>query len=113
MGMHIFSALADPTRAKIVEVLARRDLTAGEIAARFPVSRPAVSRHLRVLRKARLVRSRGEAQRRVYSLDPQGLDEVGRWIAQCREKWNARLDALGRHLDAMGAREAQVDHRRK
>ena len=74
--MQVFSALADPTRAKIVEALARRDMTAGEIAARFPVSRPAISRHLRVLRKAHVVRSRGEAQRRVYSLNPEALDEV-------------------------------------
>lgn len=111
--MQIFSALGDPTRARIVEVLARRDLTAGEIAARFPVSRPAVSRHLRVLRRARLVRSRGEAQRRVYSLDPSGLDEVDRWVAQCREKWNARLDALGRHLDAMAVREAAAKEKRR
>jgi len=110
--MQIFSALGDPTRARIVEVLSRRDLTAGEIAARFPVSRPAVSRHLRVLRKAHLVHSRGEAQRRVYSLDPRGLDEVDRWVAQCREKWNARLDALGRHLDVIAAHETTKKEKR-
>ena len=99
--MQIFAALADPTRSKIVEVLARTDLSAGEIAARFPVSRPAVSRHLSVLRKAQLVRARGEAQRRVYSLDPAGLEEVDHWVARCRQVWNSRLDALGRHLDVM------------
>ena len=97
--MQTFAALADPIRAEIIEVLALRDLSAGEIAARFPVSRPAVSRHLSVLRKARLVQARGEAQRRVYSLDPVGLDEVNHWIARCRELWSNRLDALGRHLD--------------
>jgi len=104
--MQVFSALADPTRAKIIEVLARRDLTAGEIAKRFPVSRPAVSRHLRVLRKAHLVRSRGEAQRRVYSLNPAGLDEVDKWVAQCRDMWNSRLDALDRYLKEMVAQES-------
>ena len=103
--MRIFAALADPTRAKIVEVLAVRDLSAGEIAARFPVSRPAVSRHLSVLRRARVVHARGEAQRRVYSLNPAALDEVDFWIARCRERWNKRLDALGRHLDATAAKE--------
>ena len=90
--MQVFSALADPTRAKIVEVLARRDMTAGEIAKRFPVSRPAVSRHLRVLRKARLVRSRGDAQRRVYSLNPEGLDEVDKWLALMKKQ--ERFDPL-------------------
>jgi DNA-binding transcriptional ArsR family regulator len=104
--MQVFAALADPTRAKIVETLARRDLTAGEIAARFPVSRPAVSRHLRVLRKARLVRSRGEAQRRVYSLNPEALDDIDRWLARCREMWNQRLDRLDEYLKEMVAQEA-------
>src|SRR5271168_4292813 len=105
--MQVFSALADPTRAKIIEVLARRDLSAGEIAARFPVSRPAVSRHLRVLRKAHLVRSRGEAQRRVYSLNPAGLDQIDQWVKQCREMWNRRLDALDQYLKEMVAQEAK------
>ncbi len=111
--MQVFSALADPTRAKIIEVLARRDLSAGEIAARFPVSRPAVSRHLRVLRKARLVRSRGDAQRRVYSLNPAGLDEVEKWVAQCREMWNRRLDALDEYLKQMVAEEAKHGEKSK
>src|ERR1700683_2631619 len=105
--MRIFSALADPTRAKIVQVLARRDLSAGEIAARFPVSRPAVSRHLGVLYRARLVHIREDAQRRVYSLNPAGLDEIEKWVMQCRKVWNQRLDALGSHLDQIAARESQ------
>jgi DNA-binding transcriptional ArsR family regulator len=106
--MQTFAALSDPTRARIVELLADRDLTAGDIAARFPVSRPAVSRHLSVLRKSRLVRVRGEAQRRVYSLDTDGLDEVDRWVGQCRRQWNARLDALGRHLDDVAAKSKEA-----
>ena len=104
--MEVFAALADPTRSKIVEVLAGRDLTAGDIAARFPVARPAVSRHLSVLLKSRLVRVRRDAQRRVYSLNPKGLDEIDHWVAQCRRVWNRRLDALGKHLDAMAAKES-------
>lgn len=103
--MEVFAALGDPTRAKIIEVLAHRDLTAGEIAARFPVSRPAVSRHLSVLRKARLVHARGEAQRRVYSLDPTGFSQADHWLARFRELWNRRLDALGHHLDKTAAKQ--------
>ena len=102
--MEAFVALADPIRARVVELLAASDLTAGEIAARFPVSRPAVSRHLSVLLKSRLVRVRGEAQRRIYSLDPAGLDDVGRWVEATRQVWNGRLDARGRHLDDVAAR---------
>jgi DNA-binding transcriptional ArsR family regulator len=111
--MQVFAALADPTRAKIVETLARRDLTAGEIAARFPVSRPAISRHLRVLRTARLVRSRGDAQRRVYSLNPAALDEVDQWLARCRDMWNRRLDRLDEYLKEMVAEEAKKRENRK
>jgi DNA-binding transcriptional ArsR family regulator len=102
--MEAFVALADPIRARVVELLAAGDLTAGDIAARFPVSRPAVSRHLSVLLKSRLVKVRGEAQRRIYSLDPDGLDDVDRWVEATRRVWNDRLDKLGRHLDDVAAR---------
>lgn len=101
--MTAFSALADPVRNRIVRMLAARDMPAGDIAARFPVSRPAVSRHLAVLKRAKLVQVRAAAQKRVYSLNPDGLDEIDRWVAACRVSWNKRLDALGRHLDEMAA----------
>jgi DNA-binding transcriptional ArsR family regulator len=92
--MHALQALADPTRRQIVELLAERDRDAGEIASHFEVSRPAVSRHLRVLREHGLVRSRGEAQRRIYSLDPGPLEEIDAWLARYRVFWASRLDAL-------------------
>jgi DNA-binding transcriptional ArsR family regulator len=92
--MHALEALADPTRRQIVELLAERDRDAGEIASHFQVSRPAVSRHLRVLREHGLVRSRGEAQRRIYSLDPGPLEEIDAWLARYRVFWANRLDAL-------------------
>jgi DNA-binding transcriptional ArsR family regulator len=92
--MQALEALADPTRRQIVELLAERDRDAGEIASHFPVSRPAVSRHLRVLREHGLVRSRGEAQRRIYSLDPGPLEEIDAWLARYRVFWANRLDAL-------------------
>jgi DNA-binding transcriptional ArsR family regulator len=97
--MEAFAALADPTRRRIVELLAESELSAGEIAAHFQVSRPAVSRHLRVLRQAGVARSRIDAQRRVYRLDPQPLRDLDSWLARYRPFWQDRLDALGRHLD--------------
>jgi DNA-binding transcriptional ArsR family regulator len=106
--MQAFTALADPVRAEIVQLLAGRDLAAGDIAARFPISRPAVSRHLSVLLRSRLVRVRGLAQRRIYSLDVRGLDDVDGWIADCRRAWSARLDALGEHLDRVAANEKEA-----
>lgn len=105
--MTAFTALADPVRNKIVQMLAARDMPAGDIASRFPVSRPAVSRHLAVLRRANLVQVREQAQMRVYSLNPKGLDEIDEWVAACRTVWNRRLAALGRHLDDVAKTKAR------
>jgi DNA-binding transcriptional ArsR family regulator len=99
------SALADPIRFQIVEMLAERERDVGELAAAFPVSRPAVSRHLRVLREAGLVRVRPEAQRRVYVLDPRPLADLARWLDRYREFWGQRLDALDTEL-TRGRRQA-------
>ena len=92
--MEALAALADPTRRQLVALLARGDLAAGELADRFPVSRPAVSRHLRVLREAGLVRSRVEGRRRLYTLDPRPLRELDDWLEPYRDLWAQRLDAL-------------------
>jgi DNA-binding transcriptional ArsR family regulator len=91
-------ALADPTRRTIVELLAEGDLSAGDLAKRFETSRPAVSRHLRVLREQGLVQARVEGRRRVYSLDPEPLDELHEWLTHYRSFWTNRLDALGVEL---------------
>jgi DNA-binding transcriptional ArsR family regulator len=91
-------ALADPTRRTIVELLAEQELSAGELAARFETSRPAVSRHLRVLREQGLVQARLEGRRRVYSLDPEPLEELDEWLSRYRGFWTNRLDALGVEL---------------
>jgi DNA-binding transcriptional ArsR family regulator len=88
------AALADPTRRGIVALLAGGERPAGEVAREFPVSRPAVSRHLRVLRDAGLVRSRTEGRRRLYVLDPGPLRELDAWLEPYRDLWAQRLDAL-------------------
>jgi DNA-binding transcriptional ArsR family regulator len=87
-------ALADPTRRRIVELLAQGERSAGEIAAEFDTSRPGVSRHLRVLREHGLVRAREQGQRRLYSLDPEPLAELDEWLGRYRRFWANRLDAL-------------------
>ena len=84
MQTKVFEALGDATRARIVELLSEGDLEAGAIASRFEVSRPAVSRHLRVLREAGLVSSRGEATRRVYSLRLESLMDLIAWTEKLR-----------------------------
>src|SRR6478672_694736 len=97
----VCETLADATRMRIVELLARRDLTAGEIAANFDVSRPAISRHLRVLREGNLVTVTNDATRRIYRLDPQPLRDLQGWLTRNERMIEARLDKLGAHLDDM------------
>jgi DNA-binding transcriptional ArsR family regulator len=92
--MNTLEVLAEPTRRRIVELLAERERSAGEIASHFSTSRPGISRHLRVLREHGLVRTREEAQRRLYSLDPAPLEELEEWIHHYRRIWTNRLDAL-------------------
>jgi DNA-binding transcriptional ArsR family regulator len=97
-----FTALSDPTRRDIVELLARGEQAAGEIGSHFPISAPAVSQHLKALRKSGLVRVRVEGQRRVYSLDPNGFAAMDQWFARMRRFWSGRLDALEQALEGEG-----------
>src|SRR5262245_45338407 len=87
MAMQPFMALSDPTRRQIVELLGRGELPAGAITQRFAMSAPAISQHLKALKAARLVRSRADGQRRIYSLDPEGLGEIDTWLADVRRYW--------------------------
>src|SRR5690349_3213222 len=92
--MTALQALSDPTRQRIVEMLAAGALSSGEIAGRFELSPPAISQHLKTLKQARLVSVRIDRQKRIYSLDPAGVEEVSQWVARIRAFWNPRLDAL-------------------
>ena len=96
--MLVLNALADPTRQRIVEMLAERELSAGSIADRFDVSPPAISQHLKILKDAKLVRVRAEAQRRIYTLDAAGFDDLEQWMTRIRRYWRGSLDALERVL---------------
>jgi DNA-binding transcriptional ArsR family regulator len=92
--VNALAALADPTRRRIVELLAEGEWSAGELASQFDTSRPGISRHLRVLREHRLVNVRDDGRRRVYSLDPEPLAELDEWLQRYRVFWANRLDAL-------------------
>jgi len=97
--MDAFTALADPTRRRIIETLAAGETSFGDLADRFEMSRPAVSQHLKVLKEAGMVASRADAQRRIYRLSDKGLDEVDAWLGRVREFWSQRLDRLERLLN--------------
>jgi DNA-binding transcriptional ArsR family regulator len=92
--MAALQALSDPTRQRIVEMLAGGALSSGEIASRFQLSPPAISQHLKTLRQARLVSVRTDKQKRIYTLNPDGVTEISEWVERIRAFWNPRLDAL-------------------
>jgi DNA-binding transcriptional ArsR family regulator len=110
--MQSLAAVADPTRRRIVELLAERDRTAGELVKEFNLSAPAISQHLNVLREAGLVTTRAEGQSRIQSLNPAGLDELDEWLHRTRAFWSQRLDALERELRADDNRQAKAKKKR-
>lgn len=93
-GNKAFSALADPTRRAVLDMLRHGSLPAGQIARAFAVSRPAISKHLRLLRRARLVSERREGRNRVYELNPGPLKSVDTWLSQYRVFWEKNLTNL-------------------
>ena len=106
--MDVFAALADPTRRKIIELLADDgQLPAAEIAAHFPVSAPAISQHLKVLQQAGLVSVERRAQQRIYRLNPQTMLELESWARGLRNLWNQRFDALEILLEQEMRKEQQ------
>jgi DNA-binding transcriptional ArsR family regulator len=103
--MDVYEALADPTRREIIAMLAERERTAGDIAGRFPIAGPSVSRHLKVLRESGVITYRQEATSRIYRLEGPALNEAKQWMQAQLDALNARFDRLGAHLDRMRARE--------
>ncbi|HVX01946.1 MAG TPA: metalloregulator ArsR/SmtB family transcription factor [Nitrososphaera sp.] len=97
--MDMFSAVADPTRRAMLDLLVERERTVSDLAKAFPtISQPAVSKHLRVLRNAGLVSVRAHAQQRIYRLQPKALAELDAWIAKYKVFWSGHLDALEQYL---------------
>ena len=104
--MDIFTALADPNRRKIIELLARSgELSATEISAEFAVSAPAISQHLKVLREANLVQVEKRGQQRIYRVNAGTLQELESWARQMTQRWNERFDLLEQVLEQKLAEE--------
>ena len=96
-----FEVIAEPNRRAILSLLLSSQQSVGEIERRLRMPQPTVSKHLRVLRDAGFVEATVDAQRRLYRLNPQPLQQVDAWLAPFRQFWSAHLDALERHLDRM------------
>ena len=94
-----FAAIAEPARRQILELLRERERSVNELVQRLELSQPGVSKHLRVLREAGLVRVRPDGRRRWYGLRAEPLAELDEWLAPYRRYWADRLDDLERHLD--------------
>lgn len=103
-----FQALADPTRRAVLDLLRGGSQPAGQIAQAFPVSRPAISKHLRLLRRAHLVREHREGRHRVYQLNPEPLRAVDSWIEHYRNFWTANLNSLKSFVEAEYAKELEA-----
>jgi DNA-binding transcriptional ArsR family regulator len=97
----IFEVIAEPNRRAILSLLASSEQSVGEIERRLRMPQPTVSKHLRVLRDAGFVESTVDAQRRLYRLRPEPLQEVDAWLGQFRQFWSTHVDALERHLDRL------------
>jgi DNA-binding transcriptional ArsR family regulator len=105
-----FQALADPTRRAVLDLLRQGSQPAGRIAQAFPVSRPAISKHLRLLRRAHLVEQRREGRHRFYQLNPEPLKAVDSWLEQYRLFWSASLANLKSFVEAEYAKELSRPH---
>ena len=109
----VFDVIAEPNRRAILGLLASCDQSVGEIERQLRMPQPTVSKHLRVLREAGFVESTVDAQRRLYRLKPEPLQEVDAWLAQFRRLWSTHLDALERHLDRIDPPTPTTRNRRK
>lgn len=97
----VFEVIAEPSRRAILSLLASSHQSVGEIERQLRMSQPTVSKHLKVLREAGFVEATVDAQRRLYRLTPEPLQEVEAWLVPFRQFWSAHVDALERHLDRM------------
>jgi DNA-binding transcriptional ArsR family regulator len=108
-----FSALADPTRRAVLDLLRRGSLPAGRIAEAFPVSRPAISKHLRLLRRAHLVREHREGRHRVYHLNPEPLKALDSWLNHYRIFWQMNLNDLKSFVETEHEKEKSGPRKKK
>jgi DNA-binding transcriptional ArsR family regulator len=99
----LFETLADPTRLRIVELLRPGERSVNELVARVDIQQSGVSRHLRILQEAGIVRVRPDGQRRLYSLRPEPFRDLEAWLDGYRGLWESRLDALGAELERRNA----------
>ena len=107
--INIFHALGDPTRLRIVEAMKSGECAVGDIVERMDIHQSGVSRHLRILTEAGVVRMRPDGQKRLYSLRKEAFDQLEAWVADYRRHWEARLDRFGAALERNRTAEKTAD----
>jgi len=105
-----FNALADPTRRAVLDLLRAGTRPAGEIARAFPISRPAISKHLKILRRAHLVDEHREGRHRFYQLNPEPLKTIDQWLDEYRRFWTANLESLKSFVESEYEKEMTATH---
>ncbi|HJW96452.1 MAG TPA: metalloregulator ArsR/SmtB family transcription factor [Thermoanaerobaculia bacterium] len=109
----VFEIIAEPNRRAILSLLVASEQSVGELEEQLDMTQPTVSKHLRVLREAGIVEATIDAQRRVYRLKPEPLQEIDDWLEPFRRFWSRHLDALERHLDRMDKPKSKKKHARR
>lgn len=97
--MNAFAAIADPTRSEIIQLLSKNgEMTATDICRQFKMSPPAISQHLKVLYQAQLVEQKRDAQRRLYTVNKHGINQIDQWVQDIKSHWNDQLESLDLYL---------------
>ncbi|MHA7057658.1 ArsR/SmtB family transcription factor [Aquimarina sp. M1] len=107
MRRDVFQAIADPIRRDIMELLAKEMLTVNSIAENFEISRPAISKHLKILQECEIVDFKKEGRERFYFIKPKNLIPAFMWIEQYRELWESKLDSFDRYLIKLQSKNDQ------
>ncbi|CAN7523211.1 metalloregulator ArsR/SmtB family transcription factor [Paenibacillus sp. LjRoot153] len=110
MNSNIMSALAEPNRMRIVDLLRERPLTVGEIAERLQLRQPQVSKHLRILSEAAIVEVKVDANRRIYKLLPDPFRELNDWLESYRVIWEERYNRLDDYLQTLQGKNVRKEH---
>jgi DNA-binding transcriptional ArsR family regulator len=113
MRRDVFQAIADPTRRQIINMIAGQSLNLNSVAEKFDVSRPAISKHIKILTECGLVTIRQEGRERYCEAKLQKLNEVSAWVEQYREFWNKKLDALENYLNTLQTSKVKANVKRK
>jgi DNA-binding transcriptional ArsR family regulator len=113
MRRDVFQAIADPTRREIINILAHKSLNLNAVAGEFNVSRPAISKHIKILTECGLVTIRQQGRERYCEAQLDKLKEVSTWVEQYKEFWNARFDALENYLDLLQSKNIKHGKRKK